>query len=198
MQIFDVCKKISAAEIARREGIILKKRGTREWTCCPLHGEKTASLMFDDAGNWHCFGCGKGGDAVSFYAAMHKVTAYDAAKIIAKSFGVLPFGGITHNYLPASISPARQLMTKVEEWYLLQWNMACVIKHLASALINEANTKWEEDRLADRPFFVPDDFYQWVKAEADAEYRLDMLQLSDTGERIRMMWEERHEHMQDR
>lgn len=30
--------------------------------CCPLHGEKTPSLMVRaDLGLWHCFGCGKGG-----------------------------------------------------------------------------------------------------------------------------------------
>lgn len=196
MQIFDACKAISAADIARREGISLYHRGAREWACCPLHEEKTASLMFDDAGNWHCFGCGVGGDAVAFYAALHKLTAYESAKALAQTFGLVLGDGISHNYQPAPIAPAKQLMDKVEHWFQLEWNRACAIKHKAAMLMDEEDTKRDKTLAAGKFYSTPDVFYLWVAAKAEAECRLDTLQLTDVGEKIMMMLEERNEHTQ--
>ena len=71
--IFDRCRGIPASEAARREGFQLKRRGSREWACCPIHGEKSASMMFDENGKWHCFGCNTGGDAVAFTAKLHNL-----------------------------------------------------------------------------------------------------------------------------
>lgn len=42
----------------------------RNWVIrCPFHREDTPSLViYPPGGGWHCFGCGKGGDAVAFAA----------------------------------------------------------------------------------------------------------------------------------
>ena len=52
-----------AAIIGRR---VKLARSGRQWKgCCPFHGEKTPSFyVYDD--NFHCFGCGAHGDAISF------------------------------------------------------------------------------------------------------------------------------------
>ena len=57
-------------DVALREGIRLRQKGSRAWACCPLHGEKTPSLCFYPDGRWYCFGCHRGGDAVDFLAAL--------------------------------------------------------------------------------------------------------------------------------
>lgn len=80
--LFQAAKAIPAAQVARDAGLRLVRRGAREWTCCPFHGEKTPSLMFDERGQWHCFGCGKGGDAAAFYAGLHHVSQADAARAL--------------------------------------------------------------------------------------------------------------------
>ena len=47
--------------------VVLKKRGANYWGCCPFHQEKTPSFSVSPAkGIFKCFGCGKGGDSVSF------------------------------------------------------------------------------------------------------------------------------------
>ena len=63
--------------IGRR--VELKRRGRAWWGCCPFHGEKTPSFQVDpDKGLWHCFGCGKGGDALTFLMDLDGLTFSDA------------------------------------------------------------------------------------------------------------------------
>lgn len=71
------------------EGLPLKQHGTRWWTCCPLHGERTASMVFFPDGGWKCFGCNVGGDAVSLYGALHGLTPYESARTLAGQFGLV-------------------------------------------------------------------------------------------------------------
>jgi len=49
------------------EGIELKQKGNSLWGLCPLHSEKTSSFRVDpQKQTFHCFGCGRGGDIISF------------------------------------------------------------------------------------------------------------------------------------
>lgn len=86
--VFDVAGQVTARQVAERAGIRMRPRGRRAWACCPLHGEKTASMMFDDAGRWHCFGCNRGGDAIDLYVALNDLTPLDAARRLAGEFGI--------------------------------------------------------------------------------------------------------------
>lgn len=88
MSAFDVARQITARQVAERAGIRMRPRGRRAWACCPLHGEKTASMMFDDTGRWHCFGCNAGGDAIDLYGALYDLTPLDAARRLAGEFGL--------------------------------------------------------------------------------------------------------------
>ena len=45
----------------------LRKSGSSYKGLCPFHDEKTPSFSVQpDKGTYHCFGCGVGGDAISF------------------------------------------------------------------------------------------------------------------------------------
>lgn len=47
--------------------VILKKNGSHYWGLCPFHKEKTPSFSVNPAlGIYKCFGCGAGGDAITF------------------------------------------------------------------------------------------------------------------------------------
>ena len=47
--------------------VTLKKRGNTYVGLCPFHNEKTPSFtVYDDTQSFYCFGCGVGGDAVTF------------------------------------------------------------------------------------------------------------------------------------
>ena len=56
---------------------------------CPFHDEKTPSFFVDDAkGLWHCFGCGRGGDAVSLLLEAGADGFLDACGQLAEAGGV--------------------------------------------------------------------------------------------------------------
>ncbi|MBI4414638.1 MAG: DNA primase [Candidatus Kerfeldbacteria bacterium] len=56
---------------------------------CPFHNEKTASFMVSrDKGIWHCFGCGKGGDAFTFVQEIEGMEFPEALELLATKAGV--------------------------------------------------------------------------------------------------------------
>ncbi|MDO4888356.1 MAG: DNA primase [Actinomycetaceae bacterium] len=56
---------------------------------CPFHDEKTPSFhVRPSVGRWHCFGCGEGGDAISFIEAVEHVSFVEAVELLARKAGV--------------------------------------------------------------------------------------------------------------
>lgn len=82
-------REIDIFNIASKYLSDLKLKGHRATTCCPFHKEKTPSFHVDIHKQYYkCFGCGKGGDGISFVQEQEKVGFYDALKIIAQSFSI--------------------------------------------------------------------------------------------------------------
>jgi len=55
---------------------------------CPLHEEKTASFWVNvHDGSFKCFGCGKGGGPVQFYAAIKNLSPFEAAAELLRIYG---------------------------------------------------------------------------------------------------------------
>lgn len=56
---------------------------------CPFHDERTPSFhVRPQAGQWHCFGCGEGGDVISFVQKIHHMTFTEAVEWLADRAGV--------------------------------------------------------------------------------------------------------------
>ena len=62
----------------------LRRMGNSYKACCPFHNEKTPSFTVDPVKQlYHCFGCGKGGNAITFVTEMENVDKLDAIKMLA-------------------------------------------------------------------------------------------------------------------
>jgi DNA primase len=67
----------------------LRKVGGRYTGLCPFHQEKTPSFSVSpDRGTYHCFGCGAGGDAITFVEEIEGVDFVGAIEWLADRFNV--------------------------------------------------------------------------------------------------------------
>lgn len=68
----------------------LQPSGSKTKCCCPLHHEKTPSFHIDPVRNtFHCFGCGAGGDAISFIQKKEGLSFPEAVRYLAKKHNIL-------------------------------------------------------------------------------------------------------------
>ncbi|MBQ1204521.1 MAG: DNA primase, partial [Alistipes sp.] len=71
------------------EYVTLKRKGVNYLACCPFHNEKTPSFVVSPAkGLYKCFGCGKGGNAVTFLMEHESITYPEALKMVAKRYNI--------------------------------------------------------------------------------------------------------------
>lgn len=82
---------IARADIVEIIGQFLKlrKRGINYIANCPFHNEKTPSFNINPAkGIFKCFGCGKGGDVVTFVEEYEKFSFTEAIRWLAKHYHI--------------------------------------------------------------------------------------------------------------
>jgi len=82
---------IDAARIDEVVGefVALKRRGVNMIGLCPFHNEKTPSFNVSTAKNiFKCFGCGEGGDSVSFLMKHEHYSYPEALRYLAKKYGI--------------------------------------------------------------------------------------------------------------
>ena len=71
------------------EHVPLKKAGTSYKALCPFHAEKTPSFVVTPAKQiFHCFGCGKGGDAFKFLMLLRNLPFPEVVAVLAQKVGV--------------------------------------------------------------------------------------------------------------
>ena len=67
----------------------LKKSGANYFGLCPFHNEKTGSFSVSpDKQIFHCFGCGAGGDAITFTKKINSIDYPEAVKLLAARAGM--------------------------------------------------------------------------------------------------------------
>lgn len=79
--------------------VILKRSGRNFLGLCPFHKEKTPSFSVSaDKQIFHCFGCGIGGDVISFICKIDNVNYKEAIEILAEKAGIpLPISDNTND-----------------------------------------------------------------------------------------------------
>lgn len=67
----------------------LRRRGKNLTGLCPFHSEKTPSFtVYPESQSFYCFGCGAGGDAISFIRRMDNLDYLEAVRVLAERVGL--------------------------------------------------------------------------------------------------------------
>jgi len=83
-------KERSSIEDVVREHVTLRSAGPGSLKgLCPFHDEKSPSFNVRPAtGAWHCFGCGEGGDVISFVQRVEHLTFAESVERLAAKLGM--------------------------------------------------------------------------------------------------------------
>lgn len=69
--------------------VTLKRRGATLVGLCPFHNEKTPSFtVYPATQSFYCFGCGAGGDAITFLKKIENLDYLDAVKTLSQRAGL--------------------------------------------------------------------------------------------------------------
>lgn len=87
--IQEILARTDIGDLVSSYGIELKPNGAQLKGLCPFHHEKTPSFFVTPSkGRYHCFGCGKDGDAISFVQEQSGLSFIEAVKVLADRCGV--------------------------------------------------------------------------------------------------------------
>ncbi|MCP3942608.1 MAG: toprim domain-containing protein [Desulfobacteraceae bacterium] len=82
---------VDLKSLVESRGIQLKKNGKGWFGLCPFHDDKNPSLSITPSKNeWHCFGCGAGGDVIRFVELFDRVDFKEAVKQLSSDNTVKP------------------------------------------------------------------------------------------------------------
>lgn len=106
----------------------LRKKGNVYTCCCPFHSERTPSFTVNPARNrWHCFGCGKGGDAIEFLREHQNMSFAEAIEYICRKNGInIEYDKRERSQEDQDLSRKKESMlialSAVQEFYVEQFN----------------------------------------------------------------------------
>lgn len=67
----------------------LRRQGRTSKCLCPFHSEKTASMVvYHENQSFYCFGCGAGGDVISFVMRIENLSYIEAVRFLAERAGM--------------------------------------------------------------------------------------------------------------
>lgn len=97
--------------------LTLKKAGANFKANCPFHNEKTPSFMISpERQTFKCFGCGEGGDVITFVEKMEGLDFYNALKLLAERAGItLKSNSIRYNNSEHSADKKTRIF-EINDW----------------------------------------------------------------------------------
>lgn len=154
--------------ILENEGIELKQKGKHFWSLCPFHSEGYPSFIVDpERQTFYCFGCGAGGDVISF---IMKFKSLDFKSALA----YLGINGKSYKPNPQELRK-RQLIQQFKQWCNNYHNDLCqLIRTLQKAKV-KIKTVEDAEKLAELYHLEP----LWL-------HRTEILQGNDESAKLEL------------
>lgn len=166
--ISSIKERVHMQDVFAKYGLTVKNGAIS----CPFHNEKTPSLrVYRNGTQWHCFGCGAGGDVISFVRLYFDLDFSSALGRIDQDFG-LGLSGQTpslRNKLQYDRLVQQQKARKREQEKLNgQYRILCMEYQSCRELVRLSAPKSVGDEISDI-------YAAAVKRREWLEYRLDEL-----------------------
>jgi DNA primase len=88
LPVEDVKAQVSLVDVVNA-AVRLQQSGRYLKGLCPFHEEETPSFfVFPERGTWRCFGCGRGGDVISFVMERERASFVEAVESLAREAGI--------------------------------------------------------------------------------------------------------------
>lgn len=119
--IEEILSKADIESVVGRYVSFTKRTGQNLFGVCPFHSEKTPSFSVSpNKGIYHCFGCGKGGNAISFIREIEHLSYPEAVRFLGKQYGVeVPdtSGGYNDDNIRQRKERVRALLNEAGKFY---------------------------------------------------------------------------------
>ena len=88
--IVEIKEKLNIVDEFEKKGLKLIPAGMSRYKCsCPFHKEKTPSMIiYENTQTYHCFGCGEGGDVITFKEKTDLLSFREAVLSLAEENGI--------------------------------------------------------------------------------------------------------------
>lgn len=82
----EAVRNLDIVDVLKTAGVSFTKRGSRLFTSCPFHSERTPSFTVTPGKNvYYCHSCKRGGDGIRFYMDKEGMDFFQAVEAIAKA-----------------------------------------------------------------------------------------------------------------
>lgn len=152
----EIKQRVRMPDVFARYGFEPNRGG---FISCPFHSERTASLSaYHDGERWKCFGCGVGGDVISFVMQLFGLNFYQVIRQIDRDFSL----GILDEQIPYSQLKKAEAARKAREKEQAQLEdlkeayRACnvLIRELAPHNMEEIPDERFTESLKDRDYYA--------------------------------------------
>jgi len=173
--VLRIKNQIDIVEIISEE-VVLKKKGKTYWGLCPFHGEKTPSFSVTaERGIFKCFGCGVGGDAITFLMKLHNWDYVQTIKYLSERYNIpLPEfhsdGGKKKEERALMLEACKKAVQFYQDVLLTSPQDNIAVKYLANRDITPAVISRYSLGLALKE---PNELYKRLKREYDDSILID-------------------------
>ncbi|MCM1507078.1 MAG: DNA primase [Ruminococcus flavefaciens] len=88
-EFLDTLRRANPIETVIGSYVQIKRQGRNYLCSCPFHSEKTPSCtVFPDTQTFYCFGCGAGGDVITFTMKIENLDFMETLKLLAQRSGI--------------------------------------------------------------------------------------------------------------
>lgn len=131
----DIKARLTMADVFARYGFEPNRNG---FLRCPFHDEKTASLsIYGEGKRWRCFGCGRGGDVISFVMELYGIGFKQAVVRLDEDFGLNLISAAVGR--PAGVRNQRDILAERRE----KAHRKAVLLHEMNILCDLRRSLWQ-------------------------------------------------------